>query len=348
MENYDLSTSNELKDSVLSVDDTHEENMQSELEIVWTGQRIRRLLLWVLLSLLVVALIPGMIALAWTPSCTSCHTDIQESILDNGHRDVACKSCHRPPTVLGRLGFNERVMYGMVLHAIPVHRQSLAVRRAQCESCHDIAASSMQGIQEHNGLRINHERCATGIECTTCHGSIGHLRDGQWVQQYSMDQCLRCHTRNVLNTEDCTACHAGRTRRTPVPNNGQSSVFAVVHGPNWRRAHGLGDQSTCSVCHGSADCARCHGPLVPHDRATILAAHGPVAKQSSEGCATCHDQTSFCDACHVVEMPHPSTFLKEHSTITGTVGNQVCANCHHVVDCDSCHAAHVHPGGARL
>jgi hypothetical protein len=45
-------------------------------------------------------------------------------------------------------------------------------------------------------------------------------------------------------------------------------------------------------------------------------------------------------------MPHPSTFLKDHSRISFSLSDETCLRCHIQNDCSSCHAAHTHPGGA--
>jgi hypothetical protein len=104
---------------------------------------------------------------------------------------------------------------------------------------------------------------------------------------------------------------------------------------------------TCGACHESTFCGRCHGALVPHDSRTIISQHGSAAAKADNQCATCHRETAFCDGCHGISMPHPSGFLAHHSAVTAKTSSDVCDRCHDSEDCNACHRAHIHPGGAH-
>ena len=278
-----------------------------------------------------------------TPRCTNCHEDVAVRAQDSPHRDIACLDCHKGATPIQRIGFRMTVLYGMRLHLIPVTESSAKVVNASCESCHDVM--SLSGTQTNNGIVISHKTCADGQWCIKCHASVGHPSDQIWASRYAMDACLNCHTQQQVDaTSGCSLCHDGRFNGLPTA---AASTFGVVHGPNWQTTHGLGDWNTCRSCHASDFCARCHGGLVPHD-VTIVGTHGRTARLDASKCDTCHRDERFCADCHQIEIPHPDGFLSQHSQITAQRGQQICNNCHVQMDCDNCHRAHIHPGGARL
>jgi hypothetical protein len=76
--------------------------------------------------------------------------------------------------------------------------------------------------------------------------------------------------------------------------------------------------------------------------------HGKEAASADAKCSSCHKDQEFCNSCHGLEMPHPTNFLKIHASQTKKLGEKTCLNCHIKKDCDTCHDAHVHPGGAGL
>jgi hypothetical protein len=154
-----------------------------------------------------------------------------------------------------------------------------------------------------------------------------------------MNDCITCH--KALNvTVACKACHVGDVEKKSFTG----PEFTVTHGPNWQQTHGMGQMSSCSACHQSTSCARCHGPGVPHT-ASILGDHPTYAKLPTAKCDTCHTK-AFCFACHQTEMPHPADFPSKHSAIVKAQGPQNCLRCHAQSDCDTCHTRHVHPGGS--
>ena len=300
-----------------------------------------RLALWILVGAILVALFPGLLTAIVRPSCISCHTEEQEQLEVRAHREVSCVGCHVPKALVRRLSFYNAQAYHMILGIPPsTSLYSSNVADYQCNTCHD----SVRGIVHSNGLIIDHTACTKGIRCTSCHAGIFHESEDRMTVGYSMNTCLRCHQQNRVNqTIECNQCHDGQFRsRTTMP-----SGFRIVHGASWEQAHGLGDLSTCNACHNDTFCARCHGEGVPHPT-TFLTTHGQVARSSPDGCPTCHKDTSICDTCHGIEMPHPQGFLQEHSSITYKTGRTVCMNCHIDFDCNECHVAHTHPGGAVM
>jgi len=295
-----------------------------------------------LLTLLCLALLPGAIALVWTPNCDTCHEDIAQSQRHFPHAEQSCISCHGGTTRAQRLSYQMTVMYQMRLPVWPFQADTLGISNTHCQSCHESDRAS--GVTVSRGIRIDHSVCTAQIRCTVCHAGIGHELADSWTSRYSMNQCLRCHqSKSVYSEEGCEQCHEGRHQ--PLTEAAPSS-FALVHGANWEQTHGLGDIQTCAACHDSTMCARCHGELVPHDSRTVVSQHGRVAIDPGNQCDTCHRDASFCDGCHGIDMPHPSGFLQEHSAITRRLTREVCNRCHLPDDCNACHSAHVHPGGA--
>jgi len=284
---------------------------------------------------------PALVATVWVPDCVSCHEKSSTTQEGMPHQDQACVSCHGGQAISERISYRMTVMYRMVLPQDLFHADARSITNKRCLACHEV-----EGIRVARGIRIDHKTCIQDQSCIACHGDVGHERSGDWTARYSMGQCLRCHlSQAVYSDDDCTMCHVGRYQ--PLTSK-QNSSFSLVHSENWEQTHGMGDVTTCAACHDESTCARCHGQLVPHDMRFIVARHGTVANQPDNQCGTCHREQSFCDGCHGIEMPHPARFLQDHSAITYEVGSEVCDTCHLPNDCNACHKAHVHPGGASF
>lgn len=169
--------------------------------------------------------------------------------------------------------------------------------------------------------------CHTRDDCTTCHtppldrwdavGSLtarsaarasgaelertspaGHLTPGFGVHheveaEVSTNACATCHTE-----DSCVACHEGV--RTPV-----------YHEPGYEAGHAADAASRfmdCSACHDSVVfCRTCHAEAgimdqsvgaAYHDAEPLwLIRHGQAARQTLEGCVSCHEQRD-CTRCH--------------------------------------------------
>jgi hypothetical protein len=119
------------------------------------------------------------------------------------------------------------------------------------------------------------------------------------------------------------------------------SAWDLTHGPNWEKAHGMGDQKTCLSCHKSEMCIKCHDTEVPHPQPWAYL-HAESAKQNIEACSRCH-KNDYCSNCHRLQMPHPAGFLKEHQKIVEDLGKDVCWRCHNEDNCTPCHAQATHP-----
>ncbi|MCL2438685.1 MAG: hypothetical protein FWC99_06380 [Coriobacteriia bacterium] len=302
-----------------------------------------RLTVWFLAGLALLLLLPAGVGLVWTPSCSSCHLVQSEKLEATVHSRNSCVDCHASEGAFGRIAFNQRVWYSMVIPIMPGQDPTRTVQNDSCLACH---ASVFDGsIVENRGLRINHEESAAGMRCSSCHGSVGHPGSTAWESRYAMESCMVCHSADLegTTTASCDLCHVG-----PLDaNQNPYSVFAVVHGPDMIYTHGVGDWNTCAPCHSQQMCVACHGEMVPHD-SFIIRDHSQVANDPNNQCASCHQSQSFCDDCHGMEIPHPDDFLVHHAEETDRLGEESCYVCHLERDCSTCHDGHVHPGGPRM
>lgn len=206
--------------------------------------------------------------------------------------------------------------------------------------------------------------------CLDCHEDIYNATTSARGLRIAHDPCARgvscdeCHAtvahgessgRRASYTMDaCTACHAAEKATLECASchpegteNAERSdgPWQVTHGANWEKTHGMGDLQSCRVCHSDGYCVRCHVVDVPHP-GSFGKEHGPTYVRSPDSCRTCHDQTRFCDPCHGMKMPHPASFAREHGTEAVSMTDERCKRCHMMSDCVKCHESHIHPGGA--
>lgn len=276
-----------------------------------------------------------------TAGCGWCHRPQANALTKSVHERVACGSCHAASPV--RLQASVDVVARMVpasLGGIKLDGPGRPMASSACTHCHD---SVMAGeVVQARGIRIKHESCASGAPCATCHSAASHGRSTRVVRAPSMSGCTKCHLERGIST-DCDVCHEGKMSADRV----RDPAWVRVHGPDWKSDHGLGDQSTCAVCHSQDDCGRCHGPGVPHP-GDFGSTHGDYAIESGQDkCLTCHKTGAFCEGCHTIEMPHPDGFLQQHSSIATFNEDPACTVCHPLEDCRSCHTYHIHPGGTK-
>jgi hypothetical protein len=267
-----------------------------------------------------------------TRSCGSCHdqADFVEATEASAHSTIACTECHAPRGRLQAVSVTAR-------HVVPSARQGRTLSEvddAACLACHE---PLLKKTTESLGLRIQHSTCTEGSTCTDCHSTTAHGDATGWPRTYEMEKCMDCHAARA--SVKCDVCHEGRRAEERVA----SGVFAVTHGPDWRKTHGMGNSKTCAACHTAASCEKCHGPGVPHD-AEYVKRHAEDARSDGAKCDSCHE-TAFCNDCHGTPMPHSRKFTRTHAA-EATKNKSMCNRCHAPADCSECHVKHVHPGGA--
>lgn len=297
----------------------------------------------VLFSLFALSLLAVGVTAVFPPKCSPCHegpkAKVAISTEHSVHKNQRCTSCHAGKSFSDRLGFGAQVMYSMYIPVMDSQNfDNPATFTSRCQNCHN----SLGGVLSNNGLNINHSTCAVSMSCAQCHGTVGHtIKGASNANIYTMDKCYTCH-KSINKTEGCSLCHAGKSAQTIKA----TSSWKITHGPNWQKTHGMGNLNTCSVCHASSMCAKCHGVGVPHGTG-FFGDHGTYAMNADQKCETCHAKT-FCSDCHSgYEMPHPKGFFTEHDKIATTDTDKGCLVCHSSKDCTDCHAKHIHPGGAQ-
>ena len=275
------------------------------------------------------------------PGCESCHSSAEFAAgsAESSHVNIDCVRCHVADDPTSRLTFASRVVFGMTLQVASVGgRAGTEIGNARCLECH---ADVLERVVISKGYRIDHFSCAEDNLCVDCHSNTAHGDAIRWPRISQMDDCLRCH--NVAEvSSSCDTCHDTRTRHERLG----VGAWATTHGAGWETLHGMGDGSTCTACHPSGYCVRCHGVELPHGP-DFMRRHSTVAVEAPDSCEGCHDQESFCDGCHGMAMPHPPGFTRGHSEQVARDGDESCLRCHVRADCVRCHEKHVHPGGSR-
>ncbi|MDZ4169185.1 MAG: hypothetical protein U1E26_05970 [Coriobacteriia bacterium] len=279
----------------------------------------------------------GVWGTVWGPErCAACHTEpaFVSASAQGAHASVDCLQCHSEGGAWGRIAFNSAHLGRMVPSSTWSVRDVADVADARCLSCHDKVDDEAISA---NGIRVDHSTCAYEIRCTECHSTTAHGSAVSWVRTYDMETCLQCHASD--GSVACDLCHVGRSPENRI----RTGVFAITHGPEWERTHGMGDSSTCAACHTAADCGTCHGPGLPHDGG-FMKEHSTFSQDRKAKCESCHEP-QFCDGCHGLSMPHPRRFVIAHG-VEAEQNRTLCSRCHVDTDCSVCHVKHVHPGGA--
>lgn len=269
------------------------------------------------------------------PGCEGCHMtgEFRTATLASPHAEVACTSCHATGGVQSRLSFATAQVTGMYLPLVPLDPSVSAVNSARCRSCH---SPQLREVVSNAGLKIIHTSCAKTRECTECHSPTAHGTAVSWPRTATMDMCFDCHGTDDVSG-DCDLCHSAKLPDDRV----KTDVFAVTHGPNYLKTHGMGKMSTCRACHEPSKCSKCHGAGLPH-AADFVSNHAGAATDATAKCTDCHTE-KFCLDCHIYPMPHPRTFTESHAKLVEEKGDTTCKRCHDPKDCTQCHEDHVHP-----
>ena len=303
--------------------------------------RNRRIAVGVLLAF--VAIIVAATAIGSLPGvCASCHGAQASATEASAHASTSCYDCHLDNGIWGLAAQKNAEfsrMYPAALLGRDLTNPSRAIGRSACLKCHE---KVLDGVTAGDGLSIKHKVCAPGPTCDECHSTVAHEEAVRWIMNPSMEDCVACHRSQGVSVE-CETCHTGE----PAERRNIRGPWQVTHGAQWRKTHGMGDQSSCGTCHPADFCARCHGVPVPHT-ADFGLTHGTYAEKDRKACLTCHkSEEAFCDDCHGVSMPHPAGFTRQHTSIAKGESDPGCIRCHVETDCTLCHSYHIHPGGGR-
>ena len=291
--------------------------------------------------LLVVAEAAFIVQATTEKGCTTCHIPAQAhtEIAKGPHSSLACLDCHRTKSRLSLLELNVRAARDLIVQVSPFAEPDPSrafVANDVCASCHRKQVSAPLNVK--GDVMMSHKQVlGVGIPCQQCHSRETH---GPAVLSQALDHasCSGCHDGKTAAIA-CGVCHSNEPARDPAKLPGRE---ALIHTPG-KNLHGMGDLTSCTICHARTFCKSCHGVELPHDMNTFPHLHGQEAIDAGGACVLCHAQ-NFCDSCHQMEMPHPQGYLKLHDASAKKLGETTCKRCHVAEDCEYCHEDHIHPG----
>ncbi|MDI6891799.1 MAG: NapC/NirT family cytochrome c [Actinomycetota bacterium] len=290
-------------------------------------------------ALILILLFTGGLVGSSHPSfCKSCHIEkpYYQSWKESPHNEMGCLSCHQEPGVLGFCAEKLEMAKRIISNTLRSYRKPVIgnVSNASCLKCHEWIQKKL-AIKK--GIRVSHrEFLEKAYKCIDCHSTVAHGEVSAIEEYPHMDKCTPCHNKRIAPTT-CEICHVKGAERTVR----YTGPWAVTHGPKWEKTHGMGNLTSCIVCHEEEKCTKCH-VLIPHPENWPYL-HGKNAREENSNCDFCHIK-SFCENCHQIEMPHPEEFLPVHADELKEVGEKICLHCHAKSSCDLCHTKHAHPG----
>jgi hypothetical protein len=222
----------------------------------------------------------------------------------------------------------------------------------------------------HFPHKVHHEK---KVACQTCHGDMREVALGTRQNLPKMETCLKCHDGRTAPSR-CATCHLAEpsrrlqtafenTRALLMPSSGNPQ--GVGHTARFEKEHGtraMIDSATCSECHGTTDCLRCHDALTkppnvhPNDFMTL---HPAAARTDTPRCDSCHRRQTFCAACHeqvgIGKDADPALRAKNvrvhpdlgiwvvgrgpgHHGLAASRDITACAACHREETCTACHS----------
>jgi hypothetical protein len=252
------------------------------------GRRRLKLLGIAALVVLLVVVVPGYLALQ--PSFLTRYANLSASYKSwstSTHANVACQSCHVPPTILSQTGYAARMLGEFYLSIVLRDRQIDVFpppTKAACSRCH----IDLRTVSPAGDLLIPH-RAHTDIlnlECVRCHSNLVHQPNAAGKDIPVMATCLTCHDgKQAKNT--CSTCHTAK------------AAPASHSAGNWDRIHPTQVAKVdCASCHAwTANwCADCHARRPASHTVTWRTDHAQAVKVH-RNCEVCH-AGDFCIRCH--------------------------------------------------
>jgi hypothetical protein len=276
--------------------------------------------------------------------------DPYERFARSGHRDLGCKSCHKP-TLVGR----SRMALTQIVKNPDELEEHATVENSKCEACHVKGdPDKWQQIAQTAGHRVHLESRDTslqGLQCVECHSSSVH----EFAATDKTCAQSGCHESTEIRlgkmsklTMHCAACHDFR-RELAVKEQKADSLMGVL-APKARECLGchqmrslVAEQFTGDDPH-DAQCALCHNP---HEQTTSAQA---VKTCANAGCHSPVDSITplhrglpaatiaQCTKCHAAHK-----FTAKATTCTGchqpkdTGAGGFNHSRHTKVTCESCH-----------
>lgn len=281
------------------------------------------------------------VAVRTSPSaCDPCHQSAVDALRDGSasHGSVRCTECHPGLTEAGGIAGVAHILEGTLRNRAASGSTVGRVPDDACSSCHP--PTSLLRTTSSGGINMSHKGLAqANYACSECHAKLhGSTLSGRLAVP-TMGTCLSCHNGKSASNA-CGVCHSDQLADEEQLGDAE---FAVTHGPQWKKNHGLGDLRVCGTCHTPQKCEGCHGVPFPHPDG-FGAEHGRQAVQrGKKTCYGCH-APSFCTSCHAMPMPHPTDFLARHPSVAASDTDPRCMGCHTTENCGQCHVRHAHPG----
>lgn len=249
--------------------------------------------------------------------------------------------------------------------------------QANCSDCHNepgLGGFISNQARVFKSLKVkvfnserNFRQSVTNDACLNCHDRIIYdlvVKKGVKMSHKEVIRagwlCIQCHgstghklpvfkSRISWPSEDkCWACHQKKSQlractlcHTKPEKKMPTNITksgALAHLSDWATAHGAASNVTCSNCHQSSFCQSCHGVPLPHSSAWPRW-HSKVAAQYKDLCFRCHKQ-EFCQDCHRLPVPHQQPYWPRHSLEAKTYKESTCYRCHQQFMCQNCHSNH--------
>ncbi len=134
----------------------------------------------------------------------------------------------------------------------PSATDATIVQDSYCLDCHSEVLEATLDVRVCASLTPT-APLDVGVSTATRRSAMRRPRRGP--ESPSMNDCTSCHVAENASIE-CEICHTGRSTTIRIAK----PEFGVTHGPTWRQTHGMGQMSSCSVCHAEDSCSRLSWP----------------------------------------------------------------------------------------
>ncbi len=272
--------------------------------------------------------------------CAGCHSKAgMKPQLSAASTTADCRGCHNPEAIENPgpkvkavsyevlTGKYRDMKFSHVAHF--KHRQEMHIT---CLTCHsdvvrstgltDLALPQMvECVQCHDMQKAMASAFRTS-NCQTCHvdkpGGVMPSSHTIWVKPVSHTENFRTHHESEASAEGakCFVCHTNivvKTTASAAPNAQCESCHQVMrpasHTARWRDdVHGKYaaiDRESCSTCHATDFCSRCHNELPRSHMPLALfkaGAHARLAMLNERSCLTCHTFQNTCAECHTTQV----------------------------------------------
>lgn len=270
------------------------------------------------------------------------------------------------------------------------HEEQMSSKCAFCHTSEDQSTYKATELAKRD-LIFSHELHVSGqkVECEKCHTGVDQAEAEVSVQIPGMPTCNTCHN-DVKASNACEGCHFDLAALRPREHNRtdfvrQHKIVARLSTATCATCH---TQESCADCHNGSDLVKVNVPgkdlvslrsprLSANDRGQGLRlgkvhdlnfrfTHGLAAEGKATECQTCHEQQTFCAACHNAGgninqgkfMPQSHKQAGFVTTGVGTRGGlhatlakrdiESCAACHDAQGADpACMLCHADPDGIK-